>query len=137
VNKTAAASKLAGLATLDAPNPSLVRPLQSGTEEAAVKPLIYGYLRVTDELDDAEILQMECGLEKLAEAEGFRLIETRYEHQPGYYGTFYRLAAELKRVPVRHVVVPSLDHLSSHPLLRDQLITRLDEANVRLWVVEP
>jgi hypothetical protein len=62
--------------------------------------------------------------------------ETRYEYQPGYYGTFYELTDELRRVPVRHVVVPTPDHLSPHPLLRDQLIMRLDEAGVRVWVVE-
>jgi hypothetical protein len=101
-----------------------------------VKPVISGYLRVTD-LEDDEVQQLECGLEKLAEADGFRLTETRYEDQPGYYGTFYQLTAELKQADVHHVAVPSLDHLPPHPLLRDQLIMRLDEATVRLWVVEP
>ncbi|MGB9046613.1 MAG: recombinase family protein [Pseudonocardiaceae bacterium] len=102
-----------------------------------MKRLIYGYLRVTNDLEDDELQRLEGGLEKLAEAEGFCLAETRYEYQPGYYGTFYQLTAELRRTQVRHVVVPSLDHLSPHTLLRDQLIMRLDEAGVRLWVVEP
>jgi hypothetical protein len=51
----------------------------------------YGYLRVTDELDDEEIRRLELGLEKLAEAEGLCLAETCYEYQPGYYGTFSQL----------------------------------------------
>ncbi|MGH3811980.1 MAG: recombinase family protein [Pseudonocardiaceae bacterium] len=102
-----------------------------------MKPLIYGYLRVTDDLEDHELLQLECGLEKLAEAEGFCLTETRYESQPGYYGTFYELSDQLKQAQVHHVVVPSLGHLSSHPLLREQLIRRLEDAGVRVWVVEP
>jgi DNA invertase Pin-like site-specific DNA recombinase len=101
-----------------------------------VKPLIYGYLRVTD-LEDDEVQQLERGLEKLAEAEGFCLAEIRYEPQPGHFGTLYRLIAELKHAPVRHLVVPSLNHLAAHPLLRDQLLTRLDEAHVRLWMVQP
>jgi DNA invertase Pin-like site-specific DNA recombinase len=97
---------------------------------------MYGYLRVTDLADD-EVQQLECGLKKLAEAEGCCLAEVRYEQQRGCYSTFYRLLAELKYAPVRQLVVPSLDHLASHPLLREQLVMRLDKAYVRLWVVEP
>lgn len=96
---------------------------------------MYGYLRVTDLADD-EVQQLECGLEKLAEAEGFCLAEVRYEHQVGCYGTFYPLLAEMTGAAVRHLVVPSLDHVASHPFLREQLVMRLDEADVRLWVVE-
>lgn len=102
-----------------------------------MKPLAYGYLRVTKDLDDEEIRQLESGLQKLAEAEGFCLIETRYEYQLGDYGTFYRLTDELKRVQVHHVLVPSLDHLSPHPLLREQLLMRLEEVGTRVWMVEP
>ncbi len=98
-----------------------------------MKPLIYGYLRATDDLPDLQ--QLERGLEKLAEAEGFRLTKTWHEHQPGYYGTFYQLTAELKRAQACRLVVPSLDHLSTHPLLCDQMLMRLDEAGVRVWVV--
>jgi hypothetical protein len=108
------------------------------------EPLAYGYLRVTDELDDEEIRQLERGLEKFAEAKDWCLTGIWYEDQAGYYGRFYQLLGEMKRTAVRcvqaricHVVVPSLEHLSTHPLLRDQLFMRLDEANVRVWVVEP
>lgn len=102
-----------------------------------MKPLIYGYIRVTADLADDEVQQLECGLAKLAEAEGLHLTEIRSEYQPGYYGTLHELARELKRTTERHVVVPSLDHLSTHPLLREQLVRRLDEAGVRVWTVEP
>lgn len=75
---------------------------------------MYGYVRIMDLADD-EVQQLEGGLRKLAEAEGCCLGEIRYEHQPGCYGTFYRLLAELKQASVRQLVVPSLDHLASHP----------------------
>ena len=101
-----------------------------------VKSLMYGYVRVT-ELADDEVQQLECGLRKLADAEGCCLAEIRYEYQAGCYRTFYGLLEELKQASVRQLVVPSLDHLASHPLLLEQLITRLDEVHVRLWVVEP
>lgn len=56
-----------------------------------MKPLIYGYMRVTEDLADDELQELERGLEKVVEAEGFSLTETYYEYQPGYYGTFYEL----------------------------------------------
>ncbi len=120
----------------DQPSFEWFRHSDGNGEQTPAKPLIYGYLRVTDLADD-ELQQLERGLEKLAEAEGFCLTETRYEHQPGYYDTFYQLTQELKRTQVPHVVLPSLDHLSAHPLLREQLLMRLAETGVRVWVVEP
>jgi hypothetical protein len=82
-------------------------------------------------------------IQKLAEAEGFSLIEIHHDHQPGYYGTFYQLIDELKRVqashtqaPMCHVLVPLLEHLSAHPLLREQMLRRVEEANAQVWAVE-
>ncbi len=137
MSRTTDASKAGQTGDAGRPEPVAGLASHSGTQESAIKPLIYGYVRVTEDLADDELHQLECGLEKLAEAERYCLTETCYEYQPGYYDTFYRLIAELKRTQVRHVVVPSLDHLSTHPLLRDQMIMRLDDANVWAWVVEP
>lgn len=108
---------------------------QAGTK-LSVESLAYGYLRVTDLAGD-EIWQLEWSLRKLAEAQGFCLIDIVFDSQPGDYGRFYRLIGELKRTQIRHVLVPSLDYLSSHPLLCEQLLLRLDEAGVRVWLVEP
>lgn len=103
-----------------------------------MKPLAYGYLRVTEDLEDDELRQLELGLQKLTDAEGFCLFAIFYECQPGYYGTFSELVEELKRTQARHVVVPSLDHLSRHPILRDQMLNRLErEADAQVWTVEP
>lgn len=101
-----------------------------------MKPLAYGYMRVTDDHDDDQIRQMERGLHKLADAESFCLVSTFYGYQPGYHGALIELVEELKRAQARHVVVPSLDHLSAHPLLRDHRIMRLDNVGARVWVVE-
>ena len=101
-----------------------------------MKRRAYGYLRITDELDDEEIRQLECGLQKLAETKGFCLIEICSEYQRGYYGAFYRLVDELKRKQVHHVVVPSFEHLSAHPLLRAQLHMRLEKADAQIWTIE-
>jgi hypothetical protein len=107
---------------------------QAGTEPPSAKPLIYGYIRVTDNREDDEVQPLECGLRKLAEAEGFCLLETCYEDQPECYGTRYRLIQEVKQRAGHHLVIPSLDHLCAHSLLREQLVMRLHEAGV--WLVE-
>lgn len=99
-------------------------------------PLIYGYLRVADNLDDPEIRRMERGLHELAETEGFSFATTFHEYQPGYHGAFDELTRELQRADAHHVVVPSLGHLSQHPLLRTTMLTRLTrDADAQLWVV--
>src|SRR5262249_29469690 len=95
------------------------------------------------EADDDVVQQLEHGLRKLAEAEGLWLTDIFSEYQSGYYGTLYELLEELKQVragsvPARihHVLLPSPDHLSPHPLLREQLFRRLEKTGVRVWVVE-
>jgi len=102
-----------------------------------MKPLMYGYLRITDDLADHDIGQMERRLRELAEAEGFCFATTFYESQPGHQGAFAELTDELKRAQAHHVVVLSLDHFSPHPILRDQLRAHLEfEANAQVWAVE-
>jgi len=103
-----------------------------------MKRLMYGYLRLTDDLDDQAIQQMERGLRDLAEAEGFCLATTFCEIQNGWHGAFSELTEELKRAEAHDAVVPSLDHISRHPILRDHLLTRLEhDAQAQVWVVEP
>jgi len=101
-----------------------------------MKPLIYGYLRLTDDLDDHEIRRMEQGLQELAEAGGFCFATTFHEYQTGYHGGFDELTHELQRAHAHHVVVPSLEHLSGHPLLQDMMLAHLArEAGAYVWVV--
>lgn len=102
-----------------------------------MKPLMYGYLRITDDLPDDAIQQMERRLRALAEAEGFCFATTFYEYRPGYHGAFAELTEELKRAEAHHVVVLSLDHLSQHRLLRHHMLARLEfEANAQVWAVQ-
>ena len=103
-----------------------------------LKPVIYGYLRVTDDLNDPEIRRMERGLHLLAETKGFCFATTFYEYQTGYHGAFHELTRELQRADVHHVVVPALDHLAQHPILRNTMLTRLvRDADAHVWVVAP
>ncbi|MGI9004515.1 MAG: recombinase family protein [Pseudonocardia sp.] len=98
--------------------------------------LIYGYLRVTDDLDDHAVRAMERALQEPAETAGLCYATTFHDDQPGYHGGFDELTRELQRAQAHHVVVPCLGHLSEHPLLRTLMILRLArDANARVWVV--
>lgn len=98
--------------------------------------MIYGYLRVTDDLDDREIHQLERGLHLFAETKGFCFATTFYEYQTGYHGAFDELTRELQRAAAHHVVVPSLGHLAQHPILRNMMLTRLArDADAHVWTV--
>jgi hypothetical protein len=92
-----------------------------------VKPLIYGYLRATDDHDDNEIRRRELGLEKLADAEGRYLATIYYECTPSRQGAFNDLRRELKRAQAHHVVTPSLGHLSRHRIRPNRMVMLLVE----------
>lgn len=104
----------------------------------AVRPLGYGYVRVPPDLPDEDVRCLELGVRALADVYGLRLVGIYSEFQPGYYGVFAELITELRRSGARHVVVPSLDHLSRNPYLQALLVMRLArEADAQLWMVEP
>lgn len=103
-----------------------------------MKPLIYGYLWAADEIEDQQIRKMELAFKALAEVEGFCFATTFYEYVPGRHSAFYELVHELRRAAAHHVVVPSLCHVSRHPIIRRLLLAQLAcEANAQVWVIEP
>lgn len=113
-------------------------PLTCPPVYSAMRPLIYGYLRVVDDRDDREVRRRERGLQAHAEAGGFCFVTTFHEYQTGYHGGFDELVAELRRAQARHVVVPSLEDLARHPILREVMLGRLArDADAHLWVVAP
>lgn len=102
--------------------------------DALLKPLMYGYVRVTDAPCAEAVVELEDRLRRLAEAEGFCFATTFHESRPGQRGALSELTAELRRSEARHVVVPSLDHLSRHPRMRDELLEQLrTEADAHVW----
>ncbi|QMU73352.1 recombinase family protein [Streptacidiphilus sp. P02-A3a] len=90
-----------------------------------MKPLIYGYMRVTDELDDAQLLRIEQLLVRHAEAEGYHLGMIFHNYAPGCLNTFAELVDTLRRSEAGHVIVPSLDHFARHPALQRALVGTL------------
>lgn len=99
-------------------------------------PLIYGYLRVASETRDEEIRLTERELRRVAEVEGFCLVTIFHDCNAGSYAALNELTEELKRAKAHHVIVPSLAHVSRHPILRDSVLDFLRlYADARVWVL--
>jgi hypothetical protein len=80
-------------------------------EKPIVKPLIYGYIQVTDESDDCHLRRTEEQLGRFAEAEGYRLGTIFHNYTPGRLDTFTVMIKALQRSEAHHVIVPSMRHL--------------------------
>ncbi|MGW2120149.1 recombinase family protein [Streptomyces sp. NPDC001758] len=99
-------------------------------------PLIYGYVRVQRGHTDEELLALELDLRGFAAAEGYRYGTTFREFIPGCTREFAALVRELQRARSYHVVVPSMDHLALHPLLRMHLLVKLElDAGAKVFEV--
>ncbi|MGL5866525.1 MAG: recombinase family protein [Dermatophilaceae bacterium] len=94
--------------------------------ETGIQPLMYGYLRAPEEMPDDDLDRAVHHLQRYAETEGYCYATTFLEYEPGSQDAFAELIAELKRAEARHVVVPSLEHLSSHRLIRASMVDRLE-----------
>ncbi len=93
-----------------------------------MEPLIYGYMRLDRELPDNDIRQLERVLKYRAEAVGYCFATTFHEdisRSGNGRNAFTELIEELQRSEARHVIVPSIDHLSAHPLLRASMLRQL------------
>lgn len=90
-----------------------------------VKPMMYGYMRAPDDVPDDELECLVREMRRFAETNGFCYGTTFFEHQDGSCAAFDELTAELKRTEARHVIVPSLAHLSAHPILLNHMVERL------------
>ncbi len=94
---------------------------------AGMKPLAYGYMRVDSDARDGDIMQMELVLKDYAEREGYCFAAIFHEYDATNRAAFDELIEELQRTEARCVIVPTMEHLSIHPLLRVNLVMRLEE----------
>jgi hypothetical protein len=92
-----------------------------------MKPLAYGYVRRDAAVHDDHIRQMEDNLRDFAEREGYCLDKIFHEEPIGDRRAFSELIEELKCSEVRHVMTPSPEHLSAHPLLHKSMLLQLAE----------
>ncbi len=91
-----------------------------------MKPLLYGYMRVDSEQPDEVLRCAEQSLLAYADMEGYCFAALFYEFQPGFRGAFNELIETLKRTEARHVIVPSLDHMSGHAVLCYAMLEQLE-----------
>ena len=96
------------------------------------KPLAYGYMRVSADVDDKTVRQVEQKLEDCAEAHGFSFAAIFHEFISGSFTEWSELVRELQRADAHHVVVPSLSHLTQHAILRQSLLDQLEQAKAEV-----
>lgn len=89
---------------------------------------MYGYMRVTPEDEDDELGRVEQQMRTFADAEGFCYATTFFEYMSGSHTALDELTEELKRAEARHVVVPSMSHISAHPILCNHMVEWLESA---------
>lgn len=91
-----------------------------------MKPLAYGFMRVPSGAEDEDIRQIELALKNFAEVKGFCFAAVFHEHVVGSQAVFGDLVKELQRAQAHHVIVPSVQHLASHPILRMSMLVHLE-----------
>jgi DNA invertase Pin-like site-specific DNA recombinase len=91
-----------------------------------MKPLIYGYMRVTDGMDDLEVLLIEQALTTFAQGEGYCLATIFYEYDSGSQAAFAQLIQEVQRAEAHHMVVPSLEQLAESQILQALMVDQVE-----------
>lgn len=91
-----------------------------------MKPLIYGYMRASEDVADDEIRIIEQQLAHFAETEGYCLATIFYEYDSGSNAAFYELLHELRRAEAYHVVVPSLEQLHESEIMRALMVEKVE-----------
>lgn len=89
------------------------------------KPLVFGYMRVLDDMTDEEAKQKQDGMTAYAEANGYQLAMIFHEYVLGGQSAFTDLVETVKRVEARHVIVPSYRELALTRPLQDAMTLQL------------
>lgn len=91
-----------------------------------MKPLIYGYMRVTDDMEDLEVLLIEQALTTFVNVEGYCLGAIFYEYDSSTHAAFAELVRELQRSEAHHVVVPSLEQLADCQIVQALMVDQVE-----------
>lgn len=93
-----------------------------------MNPLIFGYMRVPDDMSDEEAKQKQDSLSSYAEKNGFHLAAVYYEYVPGAQFAFTELVAAVRHAEAKHVIVSSYRELALNRSLQDAMLTHLSYA---------
>jgi len=119
------------------PNPSPVWPSISETDKA-LRPLIYGYLRVWTDTSDEDAARTERKLINYAEREGFTVAEIFVERPYLPVTAFDGLIQAIARTGTKDIVVPDLSHFCPYHRLGSSMKAILEHvAGARVWVIRP
>lgn len=91
-----------------------------------MKPLLYGYMRVTDDVSDEDVLRRHGEMSRYAEAEGFTLGAVFHEHVPELQSAFEELVRTLQGSGAHHVIVPSMRDLALSRPLQTAMLVRME-----------
>ena len=93
-----------------------------------MNPLIFGYMRVPDEMTEEEVKQRQDEMTTYAEAEGLTLATVFFEFTNGSVSAFDELVNALVHAESRCVVIPSYRDLALTAALRNAMLLRLEHA---------
>ncbi|EGX58638.1 hypothetical protein SZN_16760 [Streptomyces zinciresistens K42] len=90
-----------------------------------LNPLIFGYLRVPDDMSDEEAKNKQDDLNSYAETNGYRLVAVFHEYGTGAQTAFAELIQAVERAEAKHVVVPTYRELALNRSLQEAMLTYL------------
>lgn len=103
-----------------------------------MRPVMFGYMRLTasDDGDETETIRRELAVH--ANREGFELERLFIERlRADDESAFFTLVEALRNTNVKHVIVPSLWHFARLPGLQAAMRYHVEqEIGARLWVVQ-
>ncbi|MFJ6984471.1 MULTISPECIES: recombinase family protein [unclassified Streptomyces] len=92
-----------------------------------MKPLIFGYMRVPDDMTDEEVRRKQDDMTLYAEVEGFTLATVFYEFMDGAINVFSEMAEAVKRAEAGHVIVPAYRDLALTRPLQEAMALHLEQ----------
>lgn len=93
-----------------------------------MNPLIFGYMRVPDDMSDEEAKKTQDELNTYAENNGFQMATVFHEYVSGTQSAFTELVEAVQRAEAKHVVVPSYRELALNKSLQDAMLAHLSHA---------
>ncbi|MBV2356898.1 recombinase family protein [Streptomyces sp. J2-1] len=92
-----------------------------------MKPLIFGYMRVPDDMSDEDAKKKQDDMATYAEVEGFTLATVFHEFMDGQINAFEEMVGAVRRAEARHVLVPTYRDLALTRPLQDAMALHLEQ----------
>jgi hypothetical protein len=100
------------------------------------RPLAFGYLRLHTREVDEDLGKLEAVMRERAERDGYRFVTTFHEYPNGTMAGFWELMQTLEKTGARHVITPTFSHISTHSIMRNHMLDRLDERDAEVLILD-